>query len=270
MQTRSRWLSYLLTPALWRKRAEKKGVCKGCTPLTHTFFFGFLRLRPEHLPYYLLLGCLAALLTACGSSSINPDDYYHTSPAEYYLYVPAQYTPETNWPVFIGVHGAGRTGLDCWNDWQPYADEEGFILICPSMGGDSRGWYRDEGEEKLNAILGAVNGEYSIKNRYFLAGFSAGAFFVESYSFRYAKWVAAVSMISAGDFEEATSQAKNIPYLVIVGGNEEDRLELNRGFTDNLKQLGFTVTFHVVPNAGHTMTEEAKNLTIEFYRQHTP
>jgi len=229
-----------------------------------------MQTQSRWLSYFLLLGCLAVLLTACGSSSLNPNDYYHTAPAEYYLYVPAQYTPETAWPVFIGVHGAGRTGLDCWNDWQPHADEEGFILICPSMGGDATGWYLDDGEAKLNAILRAVNEEYSIKNRYFLAGFSAGAFFVEMYGFRYAKWVAAVSMISAGDFDDATSQARNIPYLVIVGGNEADRLELNRGFANYLEQLGFNVTFHVVPNAGHTMTEEARKVTLEFYRQYEP
>jgi predicted esterase len=221
---------------------------------------------------FFLLTLSAALLAGCGSlgSGVSPDDYLHINPSEYYLYPPLAYTPETQWPVFIGIHGAGGSGRDCWNQWQRYADEEGFILLCPSLADPSGGWFQIDGEQKLNAILRAVHDEYSIINHYFLTGFSAGAQFVESYGFKYPKWAAGVSMMSAGNFFEPESQARSVPYLVIVGGKETDRLENTKTFVGWLKNSGYTVSFHIIPDAGHTITEEARNLTVEFFRQYKP
>ena len=70
----------------------------------------------------------------------DPTSHRFTQPIEYYLYVPKAYEPSRPWPLFIGIHGSGGTGLDCWNLWQPYAEREGFILLCPTMPDEGGGW----------------------------------------------------------------------------------------------------------------------------------
>src|SRR5512135_103240 len=110
---------------------------------------------------------------------LDPAQYRHSGVVEYYLYIPQNYTPDRSWPLFVGIHGFGGSGLDCWNWWQSYADREGFILLCPSLGDMDGGWYQDAGEAKLFSALNEVRADYRIGPREFLAGFSAGAEFAQ-------------------------------------------------------------------------------------------
>ena len=78
----------------------------------------------RYLPLVLIV-IVGILLSACGGSGASAPDsgaYRHEMPSEYYLYLPEDYSPDRRWPVFVGVHGSGGSGRDCWNDWQPYAE----------------------------------------------------------------------------------------------------------------------------------------------------
>ncbi len=50
----------------------------------------------------------------------------------YYLHVPANYTADQAWPLFIAVHGGMASGLGDFKLWRQYADQEGFILLAPN------------------------------------------------------------------------------------------------------------------------------------------
>ncbi|HEX5809145.1 MAG TPA: hypothetical protein VFY25_10805, partial [Anaerolineales bacterium] len=94
--------------------------------------------RSSQLLTWGLIGLLAvaaifAWAAVRQSTPKDPEQYKHVQPVEYYLYVPENYSADREWPLFVGIHGAGGNGLQCWQLWQAYADREGFILLCPSI-----------------------------------------------------------------------------------------------------------------------------------------
>ncbi len=131
-------------------------------------------------------------LAACSSQSFtlahDPTPYYREQPTEYYLYLPANYSAEKEWPVFVGIHGFGSDGTACLEMWQEYADREGFVLVCPSLGDENGGWYQDTGEKILLGVLKKVQQECRVQDKVFLAGFSAGAQFVQGFAFAYSQF----------------------------------------------------------------------------------
>jgi poly(3-hydroxybutyrate) depolymerase len=162
---------------------------------TRHIFFGAIPVLAS-----LLVG---GWLSACSNRPFklehNPTPYYRDKPTEYYLYLPSSYTTEKDWPVFVGIHGFGSDGTSCLDMWQEYADQSGFVLVCPSLGDENGGWYQDAGEMTLREILKEVKQECRVQDKIFLAGFSAGAQFVQGFAFAYPKSVSGVAVLSSGN-----------------------------------------------------------------------
>jgi predicted esterase len=218
---------------------------------------------------YVLLICLLALPVLFGCA-VPPDplEYRHDQPSEYFLYLPKNYDPNQMWPVFIGIHGFGGTGEDCWSLWQPYADIEGFVLICPSLADIGGGWFQEEGEEKVVTIINQVSQEYNTDTRIYLAGFSAGAHFVQGYANRYANWVKGVAVLSAGTFLEPVPATANIPYLVVVGDRDDPaRVLIAQQLATARENYGYDVEHLVLSGVGHRVTNKVKEETIAHYRE---
>lgn len=214
----------------------------------------------------LVLGIVAFTVLLLISQPDNPAAYRHSQPVEYYLYVPKNYSPDREWPVFVGIHGSGGSGLECWNLWQPYAKKEGFILLCPSIPGDGGGYYQDVGENTVWNALGAVKSEYRLGSRMFLAGFSAGAYFVQGFTIHYPQAVSGLSILSTGYFIPGIQT--RVPILVAIGGADHpDSIRANEALVSYLSQNGFEVYYQVFPGVGHMVTSEAKNLTIELFKK---
>ncbi len=225
-----------------------------------------------HVVPVLLLLAFTASLAGCGQPNYtltpNPTPYWEDLPDEYYLYLPPDYTPDRDWPVFVGIHGTGGSGLDCLQLWQEYADREGFLLVCPSLADESGGWYQSEGEAALLGILRRVRQECRTQRRVFLAGFSAGGEFVQGFAFDHPGDVAAVAVLSAGNYMPPTRRAREIPFLVVIG--ERDRaagIKNAESFVALLEQEGIPVELRLLPKTGHEVTEEAREMTVEFFRQ---
>ena len=145
------------------------------------------------------LALTVTIMSAC-SSAPNPEDFRFADPVEYYFYVPEDLTKHQ---VFVGIHGAGGSGRDCFHTWQPYAEREGFSLLCPSLSDAGGGWYQSEAED-----LQAVRLEHEFDSMIFPAGFSAGAQFVQGVAFRYPQAVSGVSVISSGNFYAPSTRAQ--------------------------------------------------------------
>ena len=169
-----------------------------------------------------------------------------------------------------GFTARGGSGRDCWSDWQRYADQEGFILVCPSLDDGSGGWSQNDGEFAVNQILNAVYDQYAIDTRFFLAGFSAGGQFVQMYTFNYPRSVAGVSVMSAGNYFEPTQAARNVPFLVTIGENDTERIPGAQGFSTWLVHEGFDITYEVIPGVGHSLSDRARELTIQHFRETAP
>ena len=196
----------------------------------------------------------------------DPASHHFTQPIEYYLYVPKAYAPERAWPLFIGIHGSGGSGLDCWNLWQPYADKEGFILLCPTLSDASGGWFQSDGESKTWAVISQVSDEYRIKPGLFLVGFSAGAQFVQGFCFDYPQSVQAVAVLSAGNYYPPSAGVTGIHFLVVIG-DRDDQTAINTSlqFAQALAANGAGVSYWLLPGVGHTITSKTKQLTIDFF-----
>jgi predicted esterase len=198
---------------------------------------------------------------------VDATPYRHASPYEYYLYVPKGYTGDQAWPVFVGIHGSGGSGLDCWNDWQPYAEKEGFILICPSLD-EGGGWSFNNGMRKFFAILNDVNAHYKTEPKVFVAGFSAGGQFVQWLTFQYPRYIRGVAVLSAGNYFQPVTAARNIPFLVIMGDSDDPaRVQGCQEWVGQMQQAGFTVDYQVLRGVGHQVTSQGRDLTMDLFNQ---
>jgi Predicted esterase len=217
-----------------------------------------------------VLAVAAVLLVIFIQNSVpkDPAEYRHSQPVEYYLYAPRNYSADQEWPLFVGIHGAGGSGLDCWNMWQSHAEKEGFILLCPSIPGDPYGFRQDVGENTIWSAIGEAKKEYRIRNRMFLAGFSAGAFFIQGFDYHYPQSVSGLAILSSGMYLDPRMFPELIPITVVIGDADNSvAVQTSQLFVDGLKQYGFDVHYEVMPGVGHTFTNTAQELTIELFRK---
>jgi len=210
----------------------------------------------------------AVVILAFNSIPKDPAKYRHDQPVEYYLYAPGNYSADHEWPLFVGIHGSGGSGLECWNLWQAYADKEGFILLCPSIADAGGGWYQSDGEAKTFSAINQVRANYRVSSREFVVGFSAGAQFVQGFAFKYPQYVSGVSVLSAGNYYTPNLGARGIPFLVVIG-DQDDPLGVQGSeiFASSLSRTGFEVQYVVLPGVGHTVTDKGKELTIALFRK---
>ena len=197
-----------------------------------------------------------------------PQQYRHAQPVEYYLYAPKNYSDDQDWPLFVGIHGSGGSGLDCWNMWQAYAEQEGYILLCPTIPGDAYGFRQDVGESTVWSAVGEVKKEYNIRNRMFFAGFSAGAFFIQGFEYHYPSYVSGLAILSSGVYLNPRLFPEIIPMIVVIGDADDSRaVEASQLFVNGLQQYGFDVHYELMSGVGHTFTPTARKLTLELFRK---
>jgi predicted esterase len=216
----------------------------------------------------LTVAAIFAWVLVKNSAPKDPQEYRHVRPGEYYLYVPKAYSAEQEWPLFVGIHGAGGSGLDCWNLWQSYADKEGYILLCPSIPGDSSGFYQDVGENTVWGAIGEVKRDYRVRARMFFAGFSAGAFFIQGFTYHYPQYVSGLSILSSGVYLNPNVFAELVPILVVIGdGDNEDAVQTSQVFVSDLRQFGFDIQYELMPGVGHAVTKDGVKLTLDLFRK---
>ena len=216
----------------------------------------------------LAVAAISVWVLVKNSTPKDPQQYKHIQPVEYYLYVPKAYSADQEWPLFVGIHGAGGSGLDCWNLWQSYADKEGFILLCPSIPGDSSGFYQDVGENTVWSAIGEVKKEYRVRSRMFFSGFSAGAYFIQGFTYHYPQSVKGLSILSAGLYLNPNMFAEVIPMLVVIGDRDHAAaVQTSQMFVRDLRQFGFDVDYQLMPGVGHVITKDGVNLTIDLFRK---
>lgn len=216
----------------------------------------------------LTAAALFAWVAVKNSTPNDPEQYKHVQPVEYYLYIPENYSADREWPLFVGIHGAGGNGLQCWQLWQAYAEREGFILLCPSIPGTPDGFYQDVGENTVWAAVGEVKKEYRVRQRMFLSGFSAGAYFIQGFTYHYPQYVSGLSILSSGLYVNPNVFPEIIPMLVVIGDRDNaSAVQTSQMFVQDLQKYGFNVQYLVMPGVGHAVTKDGVDLTINVFRQ---
>lgn len=220
----------------------------------------------------LLTGiAIFAWVAVRNSTPKDPQQYKHVQPVEYYLYVPESYSDDQEWPLFVHVHGAGGSGLECWNLWQSYADTEGFILLCPSIPGDPSGFYQDVGERTVWSAIGEVQREYRTRPGIFFTGFSAGAMFIQGFTTHYPQHVSGLSILSSGFYFDPRSFINLIPMAVVIGDQDNvTAVQTSQIFVDNLRKFGFDIQYERMPGVGHAVTSTSVDVTLEVFRKTVP
>ncbi len=183
---------------------------------------------------------------------------------EYYLIAPRGEPPAGGWPVVVALHGYGGRGADML----PLADtfvSQGVLFVAPSFGEYYPSWGSGP-VDALAAILDEVRTLYPVHPRgAVLFGFSRGGMFAHAYAYHYPHDVAGVSAAAAPEFAEP-APGYYIPYVITYGAN--DGLQnYTMPAIDNLRALGFDVTFEIVPDAGHEITPRSIELTLALVRR---
>ena len=209
---------------------------------------------------------LATLLVSC-SILDSTNAYRHEAPSEFYLYLPEDNRADQAWTIFVGLHGEGETGRDCFKNWQPFADEFEFVLVCPTLLEEDGKLVTLESERRIAGVLTEIYRQITAKERFFLTGFSAGAEFALAYAYRYPHAMIGVSAISAQSFPQPTAKAIDLPVLITVGELETDRVDITREFAESLSANGFTARLLVLQGVDHKLSGDATRITLDFLRQ---
>jgi predicted esterase len=198
----------------------------------------------------------------------NPEPYKHVQPVEYYLYVPRAYSADKEWPLFIGLHSARGDGLECWQLWQRHADEEEFILLCPSIPHTEEGYYQDVGETTVWRAVTEIKKDYRIRQRMFLSGFSAGGYFIQRFACNYPGNVSGLSILSSGMYVNPEQFPELIPMVIVIGSKDHPiAVTESMLFARKLQGYGFDIHHELIPNVGYSITPESIDLTIELFRK---
>ena len=214
------------------------------------------------------LTLFALMLSGCAVLD-SSRAYRHQTPSEYYLYYPDNYVPDGKWSLFIGLYGEGEKSQDCYNQWQRYAEEYEFVLLCPTLIEEEGAFIMAEGEQTISLVLAEVYKQVVVDDRFFIAGYSAGGDFALAYAYRYPHAIVGVSVISAGSFPQPSAQAIDLPVLITVGERDDERAQAAQGFSEALEARGFAARLVVLPGVGHQLSGDATRLTLDFYAQVT-
>lgn len=139
------------------------------------------------------------------------------------------------------------------------------MLLCPSIPGDAGGYYLDVGERTVWSAVNTVQKDYLVSSRMFMAGFSAGAYFIQGFSLHYPNAVSGLAILSSG---YSVKGFPHVPVLLVIGGSDNpESLQVNANLASYLSQNGYYVQYYVLPGVGHWATNKTKQLTIELFRK---
>ena len=218
--------------------------------------------------WLLVLAMSASVFVNACSRSPDIEEYRHEEPWPFYLYLPSEISEDQSYPLFIAVHGSSTDGRGCWATWQPFAEEYGYVLMCPVLAEPDGRLHQLNANARLLEILSEVYVSYSLKPAIFLAGFSAGGQFVHGYAFMNPSYVKGVAVMAPGNAYPPPSETGHIPFLVMVGENDQaGNQAVAQQLATMLEQKGYSVEFQVLENAGHSIPDEAVQRTLELFER---
>lgn len=170
---------------------------------------------------------------------------------EYYLALPDGYTPKSNWPLALSLHGAGGEGKGdyawCWEKW---AKLWPGLIACPSGQPAGDQWFPKQ-RPFVQAVLDDVCRTFAIDDdRVALHGFSNGGNGSWYYGQHWpSRWSA---MFTRGggspELEDMLVNLLHLPCTIVHGsGDPVIKVDHDRASAAALTQLGFDVTFKEMP-----------------------
>jgi poly(3-hydroxybutyrate) depolymerase len=209
---------------------------------------------------------LAAGLGACsGRSAAEP--YHRTTPTDLYLFTPPTYQPGVALVLMLALHGPESDALDCYQDWRQYAEDNGFVLLCPELPYADGLLDRVTAQERIGSALAVAYGEVSLRSTFFVAGFGEAGTLALSYASQYPQAITGVAAIASREFPPLSAGASRLPILILTATGDRSAAEAAQAFADNLMQQGLPVRLVSLDERGEKLTVDDLRLTVEFLRE---
>jgi phospholipase/carboxylesterase len=188
----------------------------------------------------------------------------------YTAYVPEYYTPDRAWPLILAMHGGSGNDEDFLWTWLKYAKSRGYLLISAKSFGAT--WYPWDAPSVL-LMLDDMQARYHIDpSRILLTGLSDGGSFGYDVGFAFPERFAGLAVV-AGILRphQRTPQASQLPVYIAHGAQDQlFPVQYIRLVTDKLRELGHPVTYHELPNAGHTYPSGENTAILDWFKTVTP
>lgn len=189
-------------------------------------FFPILRNRvaPGRSVLPVLLGpvsiLLALVLLAAAPALAGSFTQESASGRTYWLYVPDGYSPGTDAPLVMMLHGCTQSGdgFATSTGMNALADQEGFLVAYPQQPSSANSsqcwnWFETSHQSRgfgepasLAGVVADIEGSYSIdSDRVFVAGFSAGGAMAVILGATYPDVFTAIGVHSGLEYKAATS-----------------------------------------------------------------
>jgi phospholipase/carboxylesterase len=193
----------------------------------------------------------------------------HTEPATgrpFGLYVPTNYTPTTQWPLAVLLHGNGASGEGMLLDFDTFAEEAGVVVVTPNSRGQT--WDRilaTEGEYgpdvvHIDAVLKWAFDHIAVDPvRVSLGGFSDGATYAVLIGLKNGDLITRVAGLTP--CVDVPGDRVGMPALFISHGIHDQVLPIDdcsRFTVPRLRDRGYSVEFVEYDSDqgnGHFITE---------------
>jgi predicted esterase len=173
----------------------------------------------------------------------------------YYLHIPAGYTPTKAWPLLLVLRGSTQATLSAEDaaaqqvraNWASWSDSAGFIVVSVVGTSTQGGWGAANDGMEISLDLDDAIANYNVeRSRIYLWGFSAGAHYGHSLALSNPNYFAAYG-VSAGSLEQyactdAGVPAQGIPKCATLLGSATPKIpvDIHLGTTDPLASPPYT------------------------------
>ncbi|MEK6222899.1 MAG: hypothetical protein N2D54_11690, partial [Chloroflexota bacterium] len=86
----------------------------------------------------------------------------------------------------------------------------------------------------------------------------------------YPNFISGTSVISTGNTYPVNYNAVRVPFLITIGDQDPNRINLATTFNAELKRLGFNTSYYIIEGVGHEVSPSAINLTLQLFKRVNP
>ncbi len=182
--------------------------------------------------------------------------------AEYSLYVPEYYSPATDWPLIVCLHGGYGRGDDYIWTWLRPAKSRGYLLLSPKSCGPTWSVLQPRVDSRsIRAMFDTVCETYRVdRARVYLSGLSDGGTYTYLLGLEQAELFAGIAPI-AGELSPATDgmlrqkRGLEVPIHVIHGVHDFIfPVEAVRSSNALLEHIGYKLKYTELPDWSHALT----------------
>jgi pimeloyl-ACP methyl ester carboxylesterase len=205
---------------------------------------------------------LTAVLGGCSGRG-SAEAYHRTQPSELYLYTPPNYAPGSTSQLLLALHGDGQDAFDCYDFWRTYADENGFILLCPQLPYSDGHMDRTAAQVLIGQALQTAYDEVNLRGTFFVVGFGEGGTLGLHYTSQFPQAVSGVVAIASQEFP-ALSSAARMPVLILAPSGNRAASDAAQAYDEEMTSQGFAIRLVMLDEKGNRLTEDAGRLTAQF------